>query len=65
MERDRERERRSVGLCSNCRFAKRIESGKGSRFFLCRRSESDPGYPRYPRLPILSCVGYEAVEDAS
>jgi hypothetical protein len=63
MEHDAERERRSVGLCADCRFAKRIESSKGSRFFLCRRSEDDPNYPRYPRLPVLSCVGYEKVED--
>jgi hypothetical protein len=62
MERDRDGERASVGLCRDCRFAKRIESGKGSRFFLCRRSESDPSYPRYPRLPVLSCSGYESIE---
>jgi hypothetical protein len=62
MEHDPERERRSVGLCSDCRFAKRIESGKGSRFFLCRRSERDPNYPRYPRLPVLDCAGHEPVE---
>jgi hypothetical protein len=62
MGHDRERERRSVGLCFDCRFAKRIDSGKGSRFFLCRRSENDPSYPRYPRLPVLSCAGYESVE---
>jgi hypothetical protein len=65
MERDREQERRNVGLCSDCRFARRIDSGKGSRFFLCRRSESDPGYPRYPRLPVLSCAGHEACEHTS
>jgi hypothetical protein len=65
MGRDLEQERRSVGLCSDCRFAKRIDSGKGSRFFFCRRSESDPGYPRYPGLPVLSCAGHEAVEDVS
>ena len=62
MERDRDGERPSVGLCRDCRFAKRIESGKGSRFFLCRRSESDRSYPRYPRLPVLSCSGYESIE---
>ena len=62
MERDQDLERRSVGLCSDCRFAKRVESGKGSRFFLCRRSESDPSYPRYPRLPVVDCAGHEPVE---
>ncbi len=61
-----DRERWSLGICCDCRFAKRIETGKGSRFLLCRRSEIDPGYPRYPRLPVSSCAGHEAGEpDAS
>jgi len=50
-----------VGLCVSCQFAKRVESGKGSVFFLCRRSESDPTYPRYPRLPVRSCPGYDPI----
>jgi len=57
MEPDAESAR--VGLCADCRHARRIESGKGSRFFLCRRSESDPAFPRYPRLPVRECRGYE------
>jgi hypothetical protein len=48
-----------VGLCADCRFSRRIESGKRSVFFLCRRSETDPTYPRYPRLPVRVCPGYE------
>jgi len=49
-----------AGLCETCSHARRIESGKGSVFLLCRRSEDDPRYPRYPRLPVLRCAGYEA-----
>jgi hypothetical protein len=28
-------------------------------FSLCRRSREDPAYPRYPRLPVLTCAGHE------
>ena len=48
------------GLCETCAHVRRIESGRGSVFLLCRRSEDDPRYPRYPRLPVLHCAGYEA-----
>jgi hypothetical protein len=52
-------ERRTVGLCADCRWARRVASGRGSLFFLCRRAETDPAYARYPRLPRLECPGYE------
>ena len=48
------------GLCAACRHARRITSARGSRFILCRRSETDPRYPRYPNLPVLACAGFEA-----
>lgn len=28
-------------------------------FYLCERSLTDPRYPKYPPLPVLSCPGYE------
>jgi hypothetical protein len=59
---EREREAVTIGLCATCRFAKRVESGKGSVFFLCRRSESDSTYPRYPPLPMRFCPGYEKLD---
>jgi PEGA domain-containing protein len=49
------------GLCATCIHARTIESAKGSKFLLCRRSATDPSYPKYPRLPVFSCPGYEAV----
>jgi hypothetical protein len=57
-----EAERRRVGLCLDCRHHRRIATGRGSLFLLCRRSETDPVYPRYPRLPVVRCAGYEAGE---
>ena len=47
------------GLCDRCAFARVIESARGSRFTLCRRSETDARFPRYPALPVLECAGYE------
>lgn len=49
-----------VGLCSLCREARRIVSAKGSEFWMCRRSERDPGFKKYPPLPVRSCPGYIA-----
>jgi len=48
----------NAGLCSDCRHAKRIESDRGSVFIMCQLSATDPGFPKYPRLPVLSCGGY-------
>ncbi|MBM3934126.1 MAG: hypothetical protein FJ319_07475 [SAR202 cluster bacterium] len=46
------------GLCESCEMARAIRSGKGSVFWLCGRHESDPGFPKYPRLPVVRCEGY-------
>ncbi len=47
------------GLCASCTYARVIVSRKGSRFHLCERSREEPAYPRYPRLPMLRCNGYD------
>jgi hypothetical protein len=47
------------GLCSRCRNVRVVESRRGSQFFLCRLSETDPRFPKYPRLPVLRCRGFE------
>jgi hypothetical protein len=49
-----------VGLCETCCFARKIESSKGSVFWLCERAKSDARFRKYPPLPVLSCPGYEA-----
>ena len=50
------------GLCRDCRYSKRIESDRGSVFFRCELSLEDPRFPKYPRLPVRACSGYEAAE---
>lgn len=50
----------NVGLCVQCVHGRRITSGKASVFWLCRKSESDPAFRKYPVLPVLRCPGYES-----
>lgn len=48
-----------VGLCSACVHARTVPGARGSRFWLCELSRSDPRYRRYPPLPVLTCAGFE------
>lgn len=47
------------GLCGSCIHARVVENRRGSRFWLCERSRTDPAFPRYPALPVVACRGYE------
>jgi hypothetical protein len=49
----------AVGLCVCCRHARRLCSDRGSAFWLCGRAATDRRFPKYPRLPVLACPGYE------
>lgn len=53
------------GLCTRCEWARAVESAKGSRFLRCGRSDTDPRFPRYPQLPVLTCDGFERRGEAS
>ena len=48
----------AIGLCERCRHA-RVVTTPRSVFRLCERSRTEPEYPRYPRLPVLACAGFE------
>jgi hypothetical protein len=48
-----------VGLCADCQFSRRIESDRGSTFYFCERSKTNNEFPKYPRLPVLQCRGFE------
>jgi len=48
-----------AGLCDRCRHQRLVRTGRGSEFSLCERSGTDPTYPKYPRVPVLSCPGFE------
>jgi hypothetical protein len=53
-----------IGLCASCLYGKRVESSRGSVFWMCELSRSDPRFPKYPRLPVLTCSGYAAQSPA-
>jgi hypothetical protein len=50
-----------AGLCGGCRHA-RIRRSARSAFLLCGRAAADPAFARYPRLPVLTCAGFEPGE---
>ena len=47
-----------VGLCSVCRFAQTQRSARGGTFWRCLRADEDPGFLRYPPLPVRRCAGF-------
>jgi hypothetical protein len=52
-----------AGLCGSCRNARVIGNRRGSRFTICELSRTDQRFPRYPRLPVLRCIGFAPVLD--
>jgi hypothetical protein len=51
-----------AGLCDTCQHQKLIRSGRGSVFSMCLRHRTDQRFPKYPRLPVERCPGYERRE---
>ena len=49
-----------AGLCDSCRHQRVVKSGRGSEFSMCLRSKTDERFPKYPRLPVRECSGYES-----
>jgi 3-isopropylmalate/(R)-2-methylmalate dehydratase large subunit len=47
-----------AGLCERCAHVQVVVSARGSRFYLCRLSFTDPSFPRYPPIPVLACPGF-------
>jgi len=47
------------GLCAACRHGRQTGNKRGSSFWLCERSATDPRFVRYPQLPVLACPGFE------
>jgi hypothetical protein len=50
------------GLCDTCAHQQEVRNTRGSVFSLCTRSREDQAYPRYPRVPVVSCRGFELKE---
>ncbi|HWG91115.1 MAG TPA: hypothetical protein VNZ52_09750 [Candidatus Thermoplasmatota archaeon] len=51
-------------LCASCRHMRPVVTPR-SVFQLCGRSQTEPArYPKYPRIPLLACRGYERRDGA-
>src|SRR5688500_16844351 len=50
----------AAGLCARCAHVQVVVSARGSRFYLCRLSSTDPAFPRYPVIPVVACRGFDA-----
>jgi hypothetical protein len=48
-----------AGLCDRCRHQRVVRNTRGSSFSMCERSKTDPRYPKYPRVPVTECRGFE------
>jgi hypothetical protein len=56
----------NAGLCDTCVHQRLVKNTRGSTFSLCQRSKAEPDrYPRYPRLPVEACPGYERTPKAT
>jgi hypothetical protein len=54
--------RMRAGLCDSCTHQKLVRSGRGSVFSMCLRHRTDERFPKYPRIPVERCPGYERTE---
>ena len=54
-----------AGLCDSCQHQKIVKSGRGSVFSMCLRHRTDERFPKYPRLPVKRCPGYERRDELS
>jgi hypothetical protein len=54
-----DQDRLRVGLCVSCRHVELVTSARRSTFYLCRLSDTDSRFPKYPALPVRACAGYD------
>jgi hypothetical protein len=47
-----------TSLCQTCSRVREVVSGTGSRFLLCRLSQVEARFPKYPPQPVVGCDGY-------
>ncbi|MDX1631174.1 MAG: hypothetical protein R3234_04900 [Thermoanaerobaculia bacterium] len=55
---------RPAGLCARCRRVIVVRSRR-SVFVRCRLGDRDDRFPRYPRIPVVACPGFQAVEPST
>ena len=50
-----------AGLCALCTYALARPTNRGTTYLRCTLAATDDRFARYPRLPVLTCDGYEPV----
>jgi hypothetical protein len=51
--------RQPAGLCDTCKHQRVVGNTRGSEFSMCLLSQTRAEFPKYPRLPVERCSGYE------
>lgn len=52
--------RATAGLCGSCQHAIVRPTKRGTVYLRCGLAAVDDRFVKYPRLPVISCPGYEA-----
>ena len=53
-------------LCPACEQVRRIVSGRGSVFLMCRLGQTEKSWPKYPPQPVVRCIHFRPeANDAS
>ena len=51
---------RDVGLCARCVHLCVVGHPRGGEDYVrCGLRDTHPAYPKYPRLPVLQCDGFQ------
>lgn len=53
----------SPGLCGVCLHAAVKATNRGTAYLRCTRAAWDDSLVKYPRLPVIGCVGFEPAEE--
>jgi hypothetical protein len=48
----------AIGLCAACEHCRMVQAAR-STFYMCQRSFTQPEFPKYPRLPVIRCAGFD------
>lgn len=51
-----------AGLCAACVHPKVNVTRRGTAYLRCLRAAWDERLPRYPRLPVRACPGFEPAD---
>lgn len=52
------------GLCGTCEHASVKSTQRGTTYLRCTRAAWDERLVKYPRLPVVECVGFTPATEA-